>query len=202
VRVKGVRVRRALRRHTHRMRDKGRGWCSRMRRMLDCRTIPLGKSRKGKEEGWGAERSGGHAWWRCERSRASSRLVAEDEVTRGWLEEVARGRLEQPIGVVQHVLADGPAKEAGLEEGDVIVALGSVDAGAVERGGGEDGLFAAIADEVASTAVGGGVLAVKVVRRGPHFARQCWTFDLRPRRWYGDGLLGMRIAHLPAASST
>ena len=176
--------------------------------------MPLGKSRKGTEERRatcraaeteerkGAERTRGDAWWRCERSRASSRLVAEDEVTRGWLEEVARGRLEQPIGVVQHVLADGPAKEAGLEEGDVIVALGSVDVGAVARSGGEDGLFAAIADEVASTAVGGGVLAVKVVRRGPHFARQCWTFDLRPRRWCGDGLLGMRIAHLPAASWT
>ena len=100
------------------------------------------------------------------------------------------------IGLVQEVLPESPAYRAGLREGDVIMAMGSTDARSVAKGG---SLFGVIADEVRKTAAVGAAMDITVVREHGHSS----LLQLRPGRWAGEGLLGMRIrqfSDLPAAA--
>ena len=97
------------------------------------------------------------------------------------------------IGMVQQVLPESPAHRAGLLEGDVILAMGGTNIHSVAKGG---GLFAAIADEVGEKAAAGAFMDVTVLRRSQKMGQQVATFKLRPARWAGDGLLGMRLRNL------
>jgi len=100
------------------------------------------------------------------------------------------------IGVVDTVLADGPASRAGLLEGDHIIAMGQTNAKSELLDG---GLFAAVATQVRDTAAQGGTMDVVVLREvaggGGH--RKQATLRLQPSAWHGEGLLGMRIVQLP-----
>ena len=102
------------------------------------------------------------------------------------------------IGVVDTVLADGPASRAGLREGDHIIAMGRTDAKSVLLGG---SLFAAVANEVRDKAAEGGSMDVIVLREVPGGTaggyRKQATLRLQPSAWHGEGLLGMRIVQLP-----
>ena len=95
--------------------------------------------------------------------------------------------------MVQQVLPESPAHRAGLLEGDVILAMGGTNIHSVAKGG---GLFAAIADEVGEKAAAGAFMDVTVLRRLQKMGQQVATFKLRPARWAGDGLLGMRLRNL------
>jgi hypothetical protein len=154
--------------------------------------VVLKSPSQGREQGWsGSAQTMQHSHEQLEPPSSPDQAATANTASSGAASFLRADT--SPIGVVEVVMPDGPAQEAGLEEGDVIIAMGDAGARAVAAG---CSLLAAISDEISSKAAEGAALDVTVLRRAPDFSRHCCTVRLHPKLWDGEGLLGMRISHV------
>jgi 26S proteasome non-ATPase regulatory subunit 9 len=100
------------------------------------------------------------------------------------------------FAVIDEVSANSPAESAGLQVGDMLLALAGVHASlsAASSAGGNGAAAAAAAMGALGPAVSsaeGRPVGVTVLRRGERV-----TLQLTPRRWEGRGLLGCHLRPL------
>jgi len=100
-----------------------------------------------------------------------------------------------PFAVIDQVFANSPSQEAGIQEGDLLLRFGTVTA---DNHGGFDSIKRAIVTELSLAAANECSISIAVRRTtamlgGVAEMIRTETFDLRPRQWAGNGLLGCHL---------
>ncbi|KAL7442853.1 hypothetical protein ACHAXM_008554 [Skeletonema potamos] len=101
----------------------------------------------------------------------------------------------RPFAVIDEVFSNSPSQEAGIKEGDLLLRFGTVTS---DNHNGFDAIKRAIVTQLSLASANGTSISIAVRRstvelRGAAEMIRVETFDLRPRPWAGQGLLGCHL---------
>jgi len=101
----------------------------------------------------------------------------------------------RPFAIIDEVFSNSPSQEAGIQEGDLLLRFGTVTS---DTHNGFDAIKRAIVTQLSLASANGSSISMAVRRTtvelgGAAEMIRVETFDLRPRPWAGQGLLGCHL---------